>query len=59
MDAGFNPATFGIDSISVGTTFADVVPEPSSTWAIIAGGTGLLLAWRQRRAGNVPVPAAR
>ena len=57
--AGFNAATFDIDAISVGTTFADVVPEPS-TWAMTAaGGAGGLLAWRKRRARNVPARGAR
>ena len=49
--AGFNTATFNLDQIKVGTTFADVVPEPSAESLVAVAFTGLAgwLGFRRRR----------
>lgn len=51
LAAGFNTASFNIDTIKVGSTFADVVPEPSAASLLAVAVTGSA-AWgglRRRR----------
>jgi len=44
----YSTGAFSIDEIRVGTTYADVVPEPSAM-VLLATGTAALLAWPRRR----------
>ena len=56
--AGFNTAAFNMDQIRVGTTFADVVPEPS-VGSMMAVGLTLLAAWTFLRRREQGTSAAR
>ncbi|MDX1964315.1 MAG: PEP-CTERM sorting domain-containing protein [Pirellulales bacterium] len=50
--AVYSSGAHSVDEIRWGTTFADVIPEPSSIWLTVAGLAGAVCwAWRKRVPG--------